>query len=119
MRIFIIASALLSGCTTIASNPGQPNAAAAVPTTAAELRQRPPAAVYRTSKTPPVLAQCLVERFPLLSRFAATEAGNRHTLQFNENGVMRMLVDLEDGALTVWRLLPYDADARRKFESCL
>ncbi len=120
MRLFLIGSVLLSGCVAVSPEVPARQATTALPTTAAELRLRPPTATYRTAKSPAMLGQCLVDRFPLLNRFAAVEAGNRHTLQFNENGVMRMLVDLQDnGTMTLWRLLPYDADARAKVEGCL
>ncbi len=120
MRFFLTCSVMLSGCVAVSPDHPSRRATTALPSTAAELRLRPPTATYRTAKSPAILGQCIVDRFPLLSRFAATKAGNRHTLQFNENGVMRMLINLQDnGTMTLWRLLPYDADARAKVEGCL
>ncbi len=119
MRFFLIGSVLLSGCVGVAPDLA-PRQATVVSTTAAELRQRPPTATYRTAKPPQALGQCLNDRFTSLSRFSVLKRGSRHTLRFNENGVMRMLIDLQDnGVMTLWRSLPYDADARAKVEGCL
>ncbi len=120
MRFFIIGSVLLSGCVAVSPDVPSRQATTALPATAAELRLRPPNATYRTAKSPTILGQCFVDKFPLLTRFSAVKAGSRNTLLFSEKGVMRMLVDLQDnGTMTLWRLLPYDADARAKVEGCL
>jgi hypothetical protein len=94
-------------------------AVAGCATTAEELRLKEPKAIYTTTRPPSEVAACIAEGFHALGPAAILKVGERTSVTFQASGTTGMAVDIQGGRITVWRLLPYDAEARRRIEACI
>jgi len=88
-------------------------------TTAEELRSKEPKAIYTTQRAPSEVAGCIAESFHALGPATVLNRAGRTTVTFQGSGTTGMAVDIEGGRITLWRLLPYDAEARRRVEGCI
>ena len=80
------------------------------------LKQQEPRATYTTPLTPKAVAACISDSVGPVSMLAH---GSRHSIVSRELETSGVAIDMDGGAVKVWRFAPYEGEIRRRVEACL